>query len=123
MKQSLLYVASAMTCLWGVAHLLATKGVVAGFGDISEDNKRIITMEWIVEGVALISLSAFVWAAAAIDPASAISLAVHAVAAATLIALAIVSLFTGFKVAFFPYRLCPLVFGISAALIAWAALL
>ena len=55
---ALLYAASALTGLWGVAHLFATRGVVAGFGDISVDNRRIITMEWIVEGVALVSLAA-----------------------------------------------------------------
>lgn len=39
-----LYAASAITAIWGVAHLFATTGVVRGFGNISQDNKRIITM-------------------------------------------------------------------------------
>jgi hypothetical protein len=30
-------------------------------------------------------------------------------------------LFTGFKVSFLPFRLCPVIFGFSAALIAWGA--
>ena len=42
-------------------------------------------------------------------------------ASATLVGLAIVSLFTGFRVAFLPYRLCPFIFGVSAALIAVGA--
>jgi len=121
--QALLYTASVITALWGVAHLLATRGVVAGFTDLTPDNKRIITMEWIVEGVALISMAAFVACATAIEPESAVSSVVHAVAASTLIVLAIVSLFTGFRVAFLPFRLCPFVFGLSAALIAWGAYL
>jgi len=50
----LLYVASALCATWGMAHLFATRGVVSGFGDISIDNKRVITMEWVVEGIALI---------------------------------------------------------------------
>ena len=107
MNQVVLYVASAMTGLWGVAHLFATKGVVVGFGDLTADNRRIITMEWIVEGVALISTAAFVAAATAISPQAAVASAVYAVATATLAVLAIVSLFTGFKVAFLPFRLCP----------------
>ena len=122
MNQVVLYIASALTGLWGVAHLFATKGVVAGFGDITTDNRRIITMEWIVEGVALISTATFVAAATAIQPEAAVSSAVYAVAIATLIALAVVSLFTGFKVAFLPFRLCPFIFGASAALIAWGGL-
>lgn len=119
MNQIVLYIASALTGLWGVAHLLATKGVVKGFGDISIDNRRIITMEWIVEGVALISTATFVAVATVIQPEAFLSSAVFAVAIGTLIVLAIVSLFTGFKVSFLPFRLCPIIFGVSAGLIAW----
>lgn len=115
------YFASVLTALWGIAHLFATGGVVSGFGDLSSDNQRIITMEWIVEGVALISTAAFVAVATAIDPASAVSAGVYGVAIGTLIALAVVSLFTGFRIAFFPFRLCPFIFSFSAALIAWGA--
>jgi len=117
----LLYTAAAVTGVWGIAHLFATRGAVKGFGNLSEDNRRIITMEWIVEGVALISTAAFVAAATAVDPGAAVSSAVYAVALGTLVVLAAVSLFTGFKVAFLPFRLCPVIFGVSAALIAWGA--
>ena len=121
MSKLLLYIASAITGLWGVAHLFATGGVVRGFGDLSADNRRIITMEWIVEGVALISTAAFVTAATAVQPEAAVASAVYAVAAGTLIVLAVVSLFTGFQIASPPFRLCPVIFGVSAALIAWGA--
>ena len=119
MNVVVLYVAAMLTGLWGVAHLFATKGVVAGFGELSLDNTRILTMEWIVEGVALLSTAAFVVAATLTQPES--SSAVYGVAIGTLLVLAVVSLFTGFKIAFLPFRLCPIVFGISAALIAWGA--
>ena len=121
MNPVLLYIAAALTGVWGIAHLFATRGVVKGFGALSADNRRIITMEWIVEGVALISTAAFVAAATAVDPGAAVSSAVYAVAIGTLVVLAVVSLFTGFKVAFLPFRLCPVIFGVSAALIAWGA--
>lgn len=117
MNQILLYIASIMTGLWGVAHLFATKGVVAGFGDLSSDNKQIITMEWIVEGVALISTGAFVAVAGTIQPEASVSLAVYTLAIINLVVLAVVSLFTGFKVAFLPFKLCPFIFGVSAVLI------
>jgi hypothetical protein len=120
-NQVVLYVASAMTGFWGVAHLFATKGVVAGFGDLTADNRRIITMEWIVEGVALISTAAFVVAATATQPEGVVASAVYAVAIGTLLVLAVVSVFTGFRVAFLPFRLCPVIFGVSAALIACGA--
>jgi hypothetical protein len=46
-----------------------------------------------------------------------LSRAAYAIVAAGLLALAIVSLFTGFKVKFLPFRLCPFILTISAALI------
>lgn len=120
-NQILLYLASAMTGLWGVAHLFATRGVVKGFGDLSPDNRQIITMEWIIEGVALISTAAFVAAATAFQPEAPVSGAVYMVAICTLVILAVVSMFTGFKIKFLPFRLCPFIFGFSAVLIAWGA--
>ena len=119
----LLYVAAAMTGVWGIAHLFATKGVVKGFGDLSPDNRRIITMEWIVEGVALISIAFFVTAATAVQPGAALSSAVYAVAISTLVVLAVVSLFTGYKVAFLPFKLCPVIFTTSSVLILVGSLL
>jgi hypothetical protein len=113
-----LYVASGLIALWGIAHLFATRGVVAGFGEISLDNRRVITMEWIVEGVALISIASFVATATALGAGSAVATGVNLVAIAALVVLAVVSLFTGFQVAFLPYRLCPFIFGLAAALIA-----
>jgi hypothetical protein len=117
----MLYVAAALAGVWGVAHLFATKGVVEGFGDLTADNRRIITMEWIVEGVALLSTAAFVAMATVIRAGSDVASGVYAVAIGTLVVLAVVSLFTGFKVAFLPFRLCPLIFGAAAVLIAVGA--
>jgi len=121
MNQILLYIASAITGLWGVAHLFATRGVVTGFGDLSPDNRRIITMEWITEGIALISTAAFVAVATAFKPEAPVSDAVYMVAIGTLVVLAVVSLFTGFRIKFLPFRLCPFLFSVSAVLIAWGA--
>ena len=118
---ALLYIASAVTSLWGIAHLFATRGVVTGFGELTADNRRIITMEWIVEGVALVSLGSLVAAVTAVDAAAAVSSAAYAVAIATLLVLALVSLFTGFRVAFLPFRLCPFIFTLAAVLIALGA--
>ena len=117
MNLVLLYVAAGMTMLWGIAHLFPTKSVVAGFGDISVDNRRIITMEWIVEGVALIVLGVLVLTVTLIAPRETVSRAVYVISAGALIIFAIVSLFTGFKVRYAPFKLCPVVFTMSAVLI------
>jgi len=121
MNTIVLHIAAGLTAVWGVAHLLATRGVVRGFGEITPDNRRIITMEWIVEGVALISIAAFTVAGTVTGYGVSGPLPVFAVAVGTLLVLAIVSLFTGFRVAFLPFRLCPFIFGASAALIVWGA--
>jgi hypothetical protein len=49
----LLYLGAAILFVWGVAHIIPTRGVVAGFGALSEDNRINITMEWVAEGLAL----------------------------------------------------------------------
>lgn len=56
--QILAYIGAAFVAFWGISHLFPTKNVVAGFGEISEDNRHIITMEWITEGLALIFIGA-----------------------------------------------------------------
>jgi len=121
MNDASLYLASAISAAWGLAHLFATRGVVKGFGALSDENRNILTMEWIVEGVALIALAAFVAAATAIAPGTDAAIAVYAVAIVTYVALAIVSFFTGFRVDFLPFRMCPFVLCASAALIAVGA--
>ena len=113
----LLYLGAALTALWGVAHLFPTSSVVKGFGAISTDNQHIITMEWIVEGVSLIFIGTLVAFVTFTDPLSAVSKIVFLLSAILLIVLAIISLFTGFKVNFLPFKLCPFIFTASALLI------
>jgi hypothetical protein len=122
MLESLLYLGAAVVSAWGIAHLVPTRNVVAGFGDITDDNRHIIAMEWIVEGVSLLFIGALVIVVTAIDPVAPTSQAVYVVSTMGLIALALVSLFTGFKVKFLPFRLCPFVLTLSAVLILVGAL-
>jgi hypothetical protein len=119
----LLYSGSALILFWGVAHLFPTRSVVSGFGAISVDNKRIITMEWIIEGIALIFIGAINAIVTAIDHTSTISLAIYLSSVVVLIVLACVSLLTGFKISFLPFKLCPVIFITSAVLIILGGLL
>ncbi len=73
LNQVLLYLGSAFISFWGIAHLFPTRSVVSGFGEISVDNKRIITMEWIIEGVALIFIGSINAIVTAMDHTSSIS--------------------------------------------------
>jgi len=119
----LLFMGAALTALWGITHLFPTGSVVKGFGTLSADNKNIITMEWIVEGVSLIFIGILVAIVTTIDHQNSVSTAVYFLSSSGLIVLALVSLFTGFKVKFLPFRLCPFIFTASAVLILIGGLL
>jgi hypothetical protein len=113
----LLYLAALLTTVWGVAHLFPTKNVVKGFGDISLDNQRVITMEWINEGATLIFIGVLTAAVTLVDPMSLAAHTVYWLAIGMLVVLSIISLFTGFKINFLPFRLCSIIFTGSAILI------
>ena len=123
LNQVLIYSGSAFILFWGVAHLLPTRSVVSGFGEISVDNRHIITMEWIVEGIALIFIGTINAAVTAIDHTSSISLLIYLSSGFVLIVLAIVSFLTGFRISFLPFKLCPLIFITSAVLIIFGGFL
>jgi len=113
------YLGAAIPAVWGVAHLFPTRNVVRGFGDLSVDNQRVITMEWINEGATLVFIGSLVAAVTWIDPAAAVSRAVYWLCIVMLNTLSVISLFTGFRVRFIAYRLCPVVFtGASLLLLA-----
>ena len=117
MNLILLYLGSGLTVIWGIAHLFPTKSVVQGFGEITIDNKRIITMEWIIEGISLIFIGVLVATVTVIDPSNVVSTAVYFISVIMLLVMALLSLFTGFKISFLPFKLCPIIFTTSAVLI------
>ena len=123
LNQILLYSGSAFIAFWGIAHLFPTRSVVSEFGDISVDNKRIITMEWIIEGIALIFIGLINAVVTTIDHTSSISLVIYLISVVVLIVLAFVSFLTGFKISFLPFKLCPVIFITSAVLIILGGLL
>ncbi len=113
----LLYAGSIIITLWGIAHIAPIKSVVNGFGKISEDNKRIIAMEWIAEGltlcfIGLLALFITIWG----DPQNPISIMVYRASAAMLIAMAILTSLTGARTAIVPIKICPIVKTVVAVL-------
>jgi hypothetical protein len=116
-SSTLLYIGSFLPFVWGVSHLFPTRNVVKGFGDISSENCYIITMEWIIEGVALIFIGVLVALVTYVDKNSVVSQTVYWASFAVLNVLSLVSLFTGFKVSFLPFKLCPFIFTGSSILI------
>ena len=74
-------------------------------------------MEWIIEGACLIFIGAIVASVTYIDYTSVISKTVYWISFVMLNTLMLISLLTGFKVSFLPFKLCPVIFTTSSVLI------
>ena len=111
------YIGSLAIMGWGIAHLIPTRKVVAAFGEISEDNKRIITMEWITEGVALVFIGILNAAVTYLDRSNSVTRVVYWVSFSALNTLSVVSLYTGFRNSLIVFKLCPFIFTLSSILI------
>lgn len=122
MRTALALIAAALTIGWGVAHLFPTRSIVRGFGDIGTENQRVITMEWVFEGVTLIFAGALTAAVSlAADNNSVTATVAFIVTAALLIVMAVISLLTAGRNTFIAYRLCAPIFSASAILLLAAA--
>ena len=113
----LLYIGSTVIILWGLAHIAFTKGVVNGFEPISRDNKLVITMEWIAEGLTLCFIGMLVLLITVLEGTdNSVSIFVYRASAVMLIFMAVLSLFTGARTPNIPYKLCPPIFTTAAIL-------
>ncbi len=117
----MLYVGSILIFLWGIGHLFPTKSVVADFGELSGDNKKIITMEWIAEGLTLcfIGFLGMIIQFYFGSSGAALSLIIR-VCAVMLLTLAGVSAFTGARTSVLPMKMCPYVKTFVAVLYFWS---
>ena len=123
-SEVMLYVGSGVVALWGISHFFPTGSVVRGFGDISRDNKRIITMEWIAEGLALCYIGFLVTAVTIVAGAdNPVAILVYRVSAAMLVAMAGLSLLTGARTSILPMKFCPVIFTTAAILFVLASFL
>ncbi len=120
----LLYVGAVVITLWGIAHIVATKPIVSGFGSISEDNRRIITMESIAEGLTLCFIGVLVLLVLSLGGSkNQTSFIVYLACAVMLIAMAILTAVTGARTSILPYKICPGVKAVVAILFFLGAVL
>ena len=109
-NSALLYIGSVVIILWGIAHLIPTKSIIAGFNNISDDNMYIITMEWIAEGLAIIFAGMVVLVPLILYGAdNSVVLTISTVSAVMLVVMAVLSLFTGYRTSIIPMKICPFV--------------
>ena len=106
----LVYLGSAIITAWGIAHIAPTRGVVAGFGAISQDNRQIILMEWAAEGLTLAFIGLLVMLITAIHGSeNSVSLTVYRISAVMLLVMAGWTLMTGARTSIVPIKVCPAV--------------
>jgi hypothetical protein len=103
MRNILLYTGSAAIAFWGLMHIVKTRAVVAGFEPLSHDNRLVLTMEWILEGVTLCFVAALVSAVTLLAGSeTSVATIVYRAAGLMMIVMAGVSLFTGARAAPLP---------------------
>ena len=117
MSYVMVYIGSVVIFLWGIGHLISTRSIVAGFGALSEDNKRILTMEWIAEGLTLCFIGMLVFLVTSFaGPHNLVSVIVYRAAAWMLVVMAGLTFMTGAKTSITAMKICPLVKSIVAIL-------
>lgn len=117
MKKTLLYTSGILILFWGITHFPPTAITVRDFGDITANNKLIITMEWLVEGLTLLFLGILTIVVTKIETESKLARVVYFLITGMLFSLAILSILTRFRIDFVPFKLCPVIFSTSAVLI------
>lgn len=112
----LLYFGSGLITLWGIAHLMPTRAIVKGFGEISRDSRLIITMDWVVEGLTLTFIGLLIFFVTLIaGPGTTGARVVYRLCFGMLVILALLSFFTGARTSIVPMKICPFVKLLAAA--------
>jgi hypothetical protein len=118
MADAFALIAAGIVFLWGVSHIIPTEQVVAGFGDITQDNRRIITMEWVAEGLSFVFVAALIvavtWSSSTLEAAKDL---VYRVSSAFLITIGIWTAMTGARTGVIWFKACPVVMTVSAGLL------
>ncbi len=119
----LAYTAASLVLLWGVAHAIPTKQVVAGFEPITRDNRLVITQEWLAEAFTMWGVAALIFGVTAIGPegSDVVDWAYRA-SAGLLVGLAILTTLTGARTPVIWFKICPVLLTTSAVLLVVASL-
>ena len=110
-----------MMAFWGVAHIFPTRNVVKGFGDISRDNKYIITMEWVVEGLSFIFIAVLVASMTLFNGPD--EKGSYIVSVSGIMVFVVWTLLTGARGKMLPFKLCPVILTIAAVVIFFGAII
>jgi hypothetical protein len=117
MSDVLAYLSAALVTAWGVAHVVPTARVMAGFEPITPDNRRVVLQEWLGEAFAMWGIAAFVVIATVVAAGTDVADWIYRVAAVLLVAIAALTGFTGARTPVVWFKVCVLLLGCSAALL------
>jgi hypothetical protein len=118
MSAVLAYVAAGLVAVWGLAHAVPTRRVVAGFGPVGADNRLVIVQEWLAEAFTMWGIAAMVIAVTAAGGAVTDARDwVYRVAAALLVALGVLTAVTGARTSVVWFKVCPAVMAAAAVLL------
>ncbi len=110
LHHTLLISAAIILVLWGIGHILPTRAVVRGFKKISHDNKYLVIMSWLCEGILLIYVGIMLILIMLLaDIFNPVAILFYRSAAILLIVLSIVTALTGAKTPILPFKLCPII--------------
>jgi threonine/homoserine/homoserine lactone efflux protein len=124
MNETLLYIGSTVIILWGIAHIIPTRAIVKGFGQISEDNRKVLTMELVAEGLTLIFLGVLpLLVNISVGVHDRTAGIVYLACAVMLLVMAVLTCVTGARTSKIWYRICPAVKTIVAVLFILSVLL
>jgi hypothetical protein len=121
MQVLLAYVAAALIGIWGIAHAVPTKRVVAGFAPITTDNRRVLIQEWLAEFFTMWAMAALVVAVTVTAGDTRVTAIVYRVVAGLLLALAPLTALTGARTPVVWFKVCPVLLATSAALLILAS--
>jgi hypothetical protein len=119
--EALAYVAAGLVALWGIAHVIPTGAVLAGFEPITVDNRRVLKQEWLAEAFTMWGVAALVIVATAVDSGATVTLWVYRLAALLLVALSALTAVTGARTPVIWFKICPVLLTTSAALLVVAS--
>ena len=113
----LLYTGAVVSLLWGIAHIVPTTRVVAGFEPLSRDNRLVLVMEWVAEGLTLVFIGGLVLSITAlVGPSAAGAAVAYRACAGMLLLMALWTAVTGARTAVLFFKICPVVKTVVAGL-------
>jgi hypothetical protein len=118
----LAYLAAGLIGMWGIAHAVPTKRVMAAFAPITVDNRRILAQEWLAESFTMWGMAVLVVAVTTAAPHTQVTAVVYLVVAGLLVALAVLTSLTGARTLTVWFKVCPVLLATAAALLLVASI-